>query len=560
MHVDGTAPAPLAAGRKWRVKMKRLIPVAAMCSLAISYAQSPTRDLFEALRQGDAAKVQASVNQGADANSRDELGNTLLMQAALYSTPALMQFLLERGADPKGANERGYNALMRSMPDLVKIKLLLERGVDVNAASVEGLTPVLIAAAIPTATETLRYLLQKGADPRATLQRANGGDAVMLAAAQGAFANLKLLLDAGADGRADRKAARRVSPEPDATPYALERAARGQRAGEGATALMAAATSGCDACVRLLVERGAEVTARTASGITALHNAAFEGNPATVKQLVDAGAEVNAVDERGFTPLMMAVSSRTRNPEVPRLLLARGANAAAKDNMGRTVADWSRIGARAEILKLMHVAPGAVMVKSSVTEPAARDIHATVQKSVNLLQATAPNFFRSTGCISCHNVSIPMMALTEARRRGYAADPAPSQKMTKEHVALLGPHRDNLLSGACTVPGMPTTTGYSAIAMHGEGYQPDSLTDGFVHCLLVSQESDGRWHEGGARPPLSPTTPIPATALAARVLKLYAIPAFARDVDTGVARARTYLLSTKPVTGDDYVYRLFRLL
>ena len=66
MHVDGTAPVPLAAGRKGRMKMKRLIPVAAMCSLAISYAQSPTRDLFEALRQGDAAKVQASVNQGAD--------------------------------------------------------------------------------------------------------------------------------------------------------------------------------------------------------------------------------------------------------------------------------------------------------------------------------------------------------------------------------------------------------------------------------------------------------------------------------------------------------------
>ena len=83
------------------------------------------------------------------------------MQAALYSTPALMQFLLERGADPKGANERGYNALMRSMPDLVKIKLLLERGADVNAASVEGLTPVLIAAAIPTATETLRYLFRR---------------------------------------------------------------------------------------------------------------------------------------------------------------------------------------------------------------------------------------------------------------------------------------------------------------------------------------------------------------------------------------------------------------
>ena len=432
MHVNGTAPAPLAAGRKWRVKMKRLIPVAAMCSFAISYAQSPTRDLFEALRQGDAAKVQASVNQGADVNSRDELGNTLLMQAALYSTLALMQFLLERGADPKGANERGYNALMRSMPDLVKTKLLLERGADVNAASVEGLTPVLIAAAIPTATETLRYLLQKGADPRATLSaqpRRRCGDA-----GRGTGSIRQSQTPPGRwSGWSCRSKSCAPYPVPNRTrprtPWSAPR--------EDREPAKAPRVDGCRyfrmrcLCTSTYRSGARKSLPEPESGITALHNAAFEGNPATVKQLVDAGAEVNATDERGFTPLMMAVSSRTGNAEVPRLLLARGANAAAKDNMGRTVADWSRIGARAEILKLMHVAPGAVMVNLLVTEPAARDIRATVQKSVNLLQATAPNFFRSTGCISCHNVSIPMMALTEARRRGYSADPAPSQKMTK---------------------------------------------------------------------------------------------------------------------------------
>ena len=111
----------------------------------------------------------------------------------------------------------------------------------------------------------------------------------------------------------------------------------------------------------------------------------------------------------------------------------------------------------------------------------------------------------------------------------------------------------------CTIPGMATTTGYAAIAMYGEGYKPDSLTDGFVHCLLASQDADGRWREGGARPPLSPSSPIPATALGARVLKLYGIPAFARDLTAGMARARAYLLSSKPVEVDDYAYRLLGL-
>jgi ankyrin repeat protein len=517
-----------------------------------------SQSLFEALRQGDIAKVREAVNNGADVNSRDTYGNTLLMQTAVFAREADLAFLLAHGADVNAANNQGHTAIMRAMPDLAKVKLLVEHGASVNTASVEGITPVVIAASIPSATEVLRYLIQKGGNVDVIVP-VRGGGAVMRAAAQGAVANLKLLLDAGADGRASGKAAGKRNLESDMTPYALERVAKAQKNVEGTTALMAAANSGCDACVRLLLARGAEVNARNGTGLAALHGAAFEGNPATIRQLLESGAEVNVADARGFTPLMMAVNSRTKNPEGPRLLLAHGAETAAKDSMGRTAADWSRIGARPDIMKLLQPTAEIATVKAS-TEPADQDIHAAMEASVGLLQKTAPNFFRNTGCISCHNVSIPMMALTEARRRGYAADAATSQRMVKEHAASLGEHRDNLLSGACTIPGMPTTTGYAAIAMHGEGYLPDLLTDGFVHCLLVSQEADGRWHEGGARPPLSPTTPIPATALAARVLKLYVIPAFARDVEAGAARARTYLLSAKPVTGDDYAYRLLGLL
>ena len=355
--------------------MKRLIPVAALCSLTISYAESPTRDLFEALRQGDAAKVQAAVSHGVDVNSRDDGGNTLLMQASVYSTPALMQFLLERGADPKASNDRGYTALMRAMPNLVKIKMLLERGADVNAASGEGMTPVIIAASIPTAAETLRYLIKKGANIQAVAQRPGGGDAVMLAATQGAFANLKILLDAGANGRTLRRAPEMLQLPDNATEYALERVARARRNADGTTALMAAAAAGCDACVRILLEGGADIKAKNGTGLTALHHAAFEGNPATVRQLLDAGAVVNIADERGFTPLMMAVSSRMRNSEIPRLLLARGADPAAKDSMGRTVSDWSRIGARPEIMKLFQAEAEIATVKAAATEPMDRDIH-----------------------------------------------------------------------------------------------------------------------------------------------------------------------------------------
>src|SRR6266568_2743389 len=41
------------------------------------------QSLFEALRQGNVAKVKAAIKNGEDVNSRDADGNTLLMQAAV---------------------------------------------------------------------------------------------------------------------------------------------------------------------------------------------------------------------------------------------------------------------------------------------------------------------------------------------------------------------------------------------------------------------------------------------------------------------------------------------
>jgi ankyrin repeat protein len=148
-----------------------------------------------------------AVTEGADVNSRDDHGNTLLMQAAVYSTPALMEFLLANGANQRRPTSAGYTALMRAMPDLVKIKMLVEHGADVNAASEEGMTPIIIAASISyCGPRRFAYLIQKGANLQAIAQRQGGGDAVMLAATQGAFANLKILLDAGANGRTLRRA------------------------------------------------------------------------------------------------------------------------------------------------------------------------------------------------------------------------------------------------------------------------------------------------------------------------------------------------------------------
>ncbi len=54
--------------------------------------------ISEALRRGDMATVRTAMNSGADVNSRDADGNTLLMQAAVYASAADLEFLLAHGA------------------------------------------------------------------------------------------------------------------------------------------------------------------------------------------------------------------------------------------------------------------------------------------------------------------------------------------------------------------------------------------------------------------------------------------------------------------------------
>src|SRR5260370_13003010 len=71
-----------------------------------------SKSLYEALRQGDMAKVRAAINEGVDVNSRDVDGNTLLMQAAVYATAADLESLVAHGAELNATNKGGHTALM----------------------------------------------------------------------------------------------------------------------------------------------------------------------------------------------------------------------------------------------------------------------------------------------------------------------------------------------------------------------------------------------------------------------------------------------------------------
>jgi ankyrin repeat protein len=88
--------------------------------------------------------------------------------------------------------------------------------------------------------------------------------------------------------------------------------------------LIVAARSGATDVVRVLLEHGADVNARTQDGRTALMGAAFSesGRPVTVKLLLDRGADPNAKSGQ-LTALTLAKNRGA--VEIVRMLTAAGA-------------------------------------------------------------------------------------------------------------------------------------------------------------------------------------------------------------------------------------------
>jgi len=225
---------------------------------------------------------------------------TPLLVAASNGDLALVNRLLKGGANPNVRNQLNTTPLLEAAfhGNAQIIKALLEAGADPNLAGPDGETPLMLLARGDNVAAA-KLLLDKGANPRAR-ESQREQTALMWAAANNQGPMARLLVERGAD--VDAKTATDlmtplVSGEPRAQP----------RSPGGMTALMFASREGCLECVQAMIEKGARIDLADPEGVTPLIWAIWNTRFDVAKYLIEHGANVNRWDWWGRTPLYLAV-------------------------------------------------------------------------------------------------------------------------------------------------------------------------------------------------------------------------------------------------------------
>ena len=221
-------------------------PVVIATAKRTAPANARADDLINAASNGDLPRVKVLLDKGGDVNAKSGNGATALI----------------------GASGHGHLAVVQA---------LLDKGAEVNARMSDGMTGLYLSSFMGH-LDVVQTLLSKGAE--VNVKTSTGASALTMASYKGFADVVQALLAKGADVNA--------------------------KASDGGTALMAASQGGHIEVVQALLAQGAGVNAKTNDGATALIMASRAGHLHVVRVLLAKGAEIDGKTSMGATPLMTA--------------------------------------------------------------------------------------------------------------------------------------------------------------------------------------------------------------------------------------------------------------
>ena len=429
-------------------------------------------------------KVELLLARGANANARSALGNTPLIAAAAYSDNLdVVQRLLDKGAELHAQNGIQVSALGAAVyaNDAKGVRFFLVRGC--KPGHVQNLfgaadNPLLAIAAQVADEEIVGLLLEHGAEVNASDSNF-AGHALNYAFLSQKPDVARRLIEAGADLKL-------CSPIGKNPPSVL---ATYSETGELSVA-------------RMMIKRGADMSASNQAGETALTWARRRGSPELVALLVSAGTP-DPADPRPRSPSERFPPAQT------------SANALIRD---------------------------------------------AVTKSIALMQHSSDAFLQNRRtCVSCHHQNLQGVALGWARDRGFAIDEPSAGRIIDRQLDTWSRRVNAAYEMDRPMPVPPQLLGYGLLGLSALGHSGDATTEAYVWYLAAIQKPDGHWISGGImRPPMGGSE-IMSTVLAMRSLQLYGPPGRSEEMRTRVEKARLWLASRRAVLHQDLAYKLMGL-
>jgi hypothetical protein len=183
-------------------------------------------------------------------------------------------------------------------------------------------------------------------------------------------------------------------------------------------------------------------------------------------------------------------------------------------------------------------------------------------KAVAVLEPLSPLFHDQSGCISCHNNSLPEAALNLALTHGLAVNRKAAAHAAQVALGDWKSRVDDYLLATCATPGFVVVTTKGLLGLAEEGVAPNYITDALTSCLASLQQPEGDWQNLSGidtRPPLT-GSPIVSTALAIRGLKEYLPPGRRDEVKVRIDRALAFIRATAAHDTQDETYKLLGLI
>lgn len=254
--------------------------------------------------------VGAQSEGSATPGTEDTLPSRLL-EAVIAMDSGAIRGAVEGGESIDIVNVNGWSAAMFCVfnGDLMSLNLVIELGINLNAANYDGITPLMMAAS-QSDKEMVDVLLSGNASP--LVKTEDGATAYSMA------------MDSG------RKLVALMIAE--------------------AAVLHAIGLEDIDSQLEYL-RHGAYVNIRNVAGFTPLISATSVGNARAVQELLGLGADPNRVENDGWAPLHFAAVSGME--EIAETLLAAEAHAGIATNDGRTARSIAEVAGHAALVDLI---------------------------------------------------------------------------------------------------------------------------------------------------------------------------------------------------------------